>query len=233
MLKEPSARRWFEVAATSLVAIAAIAVIVRSVTAPRGFSGSGDATGLIEPLRIEIGASPTLGNRSAAVGLVVFSDFECPFCREFALTTLPTLKRQFIDTGQVLLVFKHFPLVAIHPDARRASELAACAGSNESFWLTHDWLFQPSTSIVALRLETIAASVPVNVKTVEKCLELNGGALVEDDIVAGKMLGVRSTPEVLIGAKSGEVITATRRLRGLQHIEVFGDVIVAVAAAGR
>src|SRR6266849_2191958 len=67
-----------------------------------------------EPLSLE--GAPILGSASARVVIVEFSDFECPFCAKFVSETLPSLKHKYIDTGLVMLAFRHFPL-PIHPHA--------------------------------------------------------------------------------------------------------------------
>lgn len=51
------------------------------------------------------------GNRDAKVVVIEFSDFQCPFCRKHSLETQPVLDEQFVDTDQVMWVFKHFPAI--------------------------------------------------------------------------------------------------------------------------
>lgn len=59
--------------------------------------------------------APTIGSKAAQVGIIEFSDFECPFCRRFAVETYPAIKEAYIDTGLVRLAFHHLPLERIHP----------------------------------------------------------------------------------------------------------------------
>src|SRR5687768_14077778 len=106
----------------------------------------------VPPTTIDFGQSPTMGAASAKVGIVVFSDFECPFCKVFALKVLPDLKRQYIDSGRVRLVFKHFPLDSIHADARRAAALTACL-KEPDFWRAHDMSFQSLGGLAAITSE--------------------------------------------------------------------------------
>lgn len=97
--------------------------------------------GAFDPKKKEITINPTdpvKGNKDAKVTLVVFSDFECPFCVRF----YPTVK-QIEDTykDSVRVVFKQFPLTQIHPNAQSAAEASLCANEQGKFWEYHDKLF--------------------------------------------------------------------------------------------
>src|SRR5207247_4964623 len=69
-------------------------------------------------------------------------DFQCPYCRQFALTVFPTLEREFVHTGKVRFVYVNFPLTAIHRHAVAAAAVAMCAARQNRFWPVHDLLFQ-------------------------------------------------------------------------------------------
>ncbi|MCB0131173.1 MAG: thioredoxin domain-containing protein [Caldilineaceae bacterium] len=81
-----------------------------------------------------------IGNPDAAVVVVEYSDFQCPFCQRHAETTQPILDEQFVDTDQVMWVFKHFPLT-IHPQAPAAGAAAECAAEQGEFWAMKERLF--------------------------------------------------------------------------------------------
>ncbi len=87
---------------------------------------------------IEIEGWPSLGNIDAPVTIVEYSDFACPFCGRFFEETLPLIKENYIDTGQVRYVYKDFPVVG----GDRAAEAAHCADEQGSFWEYHDLLFE-------------------------------------------------------------------------------------------
>lgn len=80
------------------------------------------------------------GDPNAEVVVIEFSDLQCPFCRRHTTQTQPILDEQFVDTGDVLWVFKHFPL-SIHPQAPAAGVAAECAANQEKFWEMHEILF--------------------------------------------------------------------------------------------
>lgn len=81
------------------------------------------------------------GDPAAPLVVVEFSDFECPFCGVHTLETQPTVDATFVDTGQVMWVYKHLPL-PMHPSARNAAVAAECAGDQGQFWEMHDLLFE-------------------------------------------------------------------------------------------
>src|SRR3989441_5343555 len=62
------------------------------------------------PVRTSVADAPVLGRADAPVTLVEFSDYQCPFCQRFFATTLPALKKDYVDTGKVRYVFRDFPL---------------------------------------------------------------------------------------------------------------------------
>jgi protein-disulfide isomerase len=81
------------------------------------------------------------GNPDAEVVVIEFSDFQCPFCRRHTQDTQPILDEKFVDTDQILWVFKHFPL-PIHPQAPAAGVAAECAANQDNFWEMHELLFE-------------------------------------------------------------------------------------------
>ncbi|MGD8977169.1 MAG: thioredoxin domain-containing protein, partial [Gammaproteobacteria bacterium] len=83
---------------------------------------------------------PALGAADAPVVIVVFSDYQCTFCKAFFVERLPEIKRDFIDTGKVRLVSRDFPLTR-HPRARPAAMAAACADRQDRYWDMHEILF--------------------------------------------------------------------------------------------
>ena len=70
------------------------------------------------------------------------SDFQCPYCREFTLTTLPVLDREYVETGKVRFVYVNLPLTNLHANAAAAGAVALCAARLHRFWPMHDLLFR-------------------------------------------------------------------------------------------
>lgn len=113
------------------------------------------------------------GDPGAPLVVVEISDFQCPFCRRHALETQPALDEIYVDTGQVMWVFKNLPL-ANHPQAPAAATAAECAGEQGEFWAMHDllfeaveeWAVEPPDSA----LESLAAELGLNRSAFSSCL---------------------------------------------------------------
>lgn len=88
------------------------------------------------------GTSRSRGSASAPIKVYEMSDFQCPFCRQHAMETMPTLEREYIATGKVQWFFINFPIPDLHRNAIPAAELALCAARAGKFWDAHHLLFQ-------------------------------------------------------------------------------------------
>lgn len=87
----------------------------------------------------------SLGPADAPFVVREFSDFQCPYCANFAREALPPLKERLLARGDVRFEFHHFPLRSIHPNAFPAAEAAECvtaANDPDAFWTFHDALFE-------------------------------------------------------------------------------------------
>lgn len=143
------------------------------------------------------------GNTDAEVVVVEFSDFQCPYCRRHATETQPILDEEFVDTGDVLWVYKHFPL-NIHPQAPAAGVAAECAAEQGQFWEMFELLFAET--------ETWAQTDP-NPGLMEVAAQLDGldqdafAACLEDpamadrvtsDMIDGAPVVLRGTPTFVV-----------------------------------
>ena len=157
---------------------------------------------------------PALGDASAAVTLVEFSDFQCPFCAR----VMPTLKRVKETYGdRVRIVWKDFPLTAIHPQAFGAAQAGHCAQEQGKFWEYHDRLFANQQALQPDFLKTYAADAGLDATAFSACLDTAKYAnLVQAQMDVGAGLGVSSTPTVFING---------RLLSGAQPYEVFTAII--------
>ena len=169
---------------------------------------------LLEPPRAVVGTSdaPARGPADAPVTIVVFSDFQCPFCRAVAAT----LRRvETVYAGRVRVVFRDFPL-GMHPDAPKAAEAARCAGDQGRFWAMHDALFSRA-GVTAADLRQHAGAIGLDLEQFAACLERGDHAAAwRADRAAGQRLGVTATPTLFVNG---------RLLAGAQPFEAFAAVI--------
>lgn len=101
-------------------------------------AGTADTT---TKVTVDKGHLPALGNTDAKITIVEFSDFQCPFCRQFWTQTLPQIKKDYIDTGKAVLYYRQFPLDTIHPLAVPFANASECANEQGKFWQMHDKMF--------------------------------------------------------------------------------------------
>ena len=144
------------------------------------------------------------GAPGAPVTVYEMADFQCPACRLFAVTVLPTLEREFIQTGKVRWVFINLPLTSIHPNAMAAAELAVCAARQGRFWETHDALYQRQAEWAKVGqpralLVSLAQRAGVDRTKLLACLD-EGSARgeVELDAQRAQRAGAQSTPSFYI-----------------------------------
>ena len=81
----------------------------------------------------------TLGNPQAKVALVLYEDFQCPFCGRFFGDSEKSIRDTYVTNGSVQLVYRDFAFLG--PESIKASEAARCAGDQGKFWQYHDYLF--------------------------------------------------------------------------------------------
>lgn len=146
------------------------------------------------------------GNPDAAVKLVEFSDFQCPYCLRHIQETSPQIDATYVATGQVLHVFRHFPLTQIHPNALPAAKASYCAGqqSPDLFWQIHDWLFAnqatwSAAQDAAAQFRTQALALNVDAARYDTCVaDAATEARIQVDLQEGAALGVSGTPGFFI-----------------------------------
>lgn len=179
---------------------------------------------------VSIDGAPILGDRNARVGLILFSEFECPFCGQSAREVLPDIERQYLRTGKVFLAWRHYPL-SIHEYAKKAAEAAECAGRQGKFWEYHDWAFQHQKALDEPNLRAAAKDLRLDLATFGTCLEGQASAKVQADRDLGKSLSVNATPTWFIGLVQPDgKLKLTNRLSGAQPFTDFQIVIDKVIA---
>jgi protein-disulfide isomerase len=86
-------------------------------------------------------ATRSKGSPTAPITVYEMSDFQCPYCRSFALETFRALEQEYISPGKVRWVFVNFPLTSVHANAVAAAGTALCAAQQDAFWPVHDLLY--------------------------------------------------------------------------------------------
>jgi len=155
----------------------------------------------LEPLRAQIATDgfPTQGPANAAVTIVEFSDFECPYCGGL-FPTLKQVEKNYPDT--VRIVYRQFPLANIHPHAQKAAEASLCAADQNKFWEFHDSMFGNQRELSVPDLKQRATDLKLDSAAFNQCLDSGKkAAVIQVDIDAGARAGVSGTPALFINGR--------------------------------
>lgn len=163
---------------------------------------------------------PSFGAENAAVTIVAFSDYECPFCKQAE----PAVK-QIVEAypGKVRVVYREFPLPN-HRHAQKASEAALCAGDQGKYWQMNEKLFANQHALEVAQLKEYARAVGLDQAAFDKCLDGSSKAAeIDASIKAGDEAGVSGTPSFFING---------RPLSGAASFDRFKEIIDAELASG-
>ncbi len=148
--------------------------------------------------RVPVDARPQVGPDDALVTLVIFSDFQCPFCAKVN-ATIDRLKTTY--AGDLRVLFRQRPLPS-HPKARDGSAAALAAGRQGKFWEMHDRLFAKPTAMDKTSFMAHATELGLDTAMFELDLEAADIAqMIKDDETLANHLGVRGTPAFFINGR--------------------------------
>ncbi|HEM61518.1 MAG TPA: DsbA family protein, partial [Chloroflexi bacterium] len=142
------------------------------------------------------------GSPDAPVTIIEYSEYLCPYCRLFALDTLPRIEEEYIDTGKVKFIFRDFP---VHGQGAVAMAMVAeCSGDQGQFWEMHKLLFEraeewSASEELLTTLQGYADELGLDQETFTTCLE-EGTPFegIKEDYNLGVQDGVTGTPSFLI-----------------------------------
>ena len=161
------------------------------------------AQSLLEPQRVAVDTKgPVRGKADAKITVVVFADFQCPYCAQTA-PTIDQLQKAYPD--DVKVVFKHYPL-DFHEHAMPAAEAAVCADEQGKFWELHDKFFAREVDLETGAAKTFLQTLPgFDGAKFDQCISSGHGREVAgQDLAAGIKAGVDGTPAFFInGVKVG------------------------------
>ena len=208
--RRPSIKTLLDVIATVALTVAAGVVIWTQLAADGRSSAASGRSIPIPDVPLAMDGTAVKGLSGAPVGLIGFSDFQCPYCGRFAREVLPELERDYVRTGKLQVVFRHLPLER-HAAALPAAAAVECAGQQGKFWDLHDRLFAAEAQTLTVdQIQRLAESAGVAVPEFDACLANGTPARVLDDVELARGLGVTSTPTFFVGSilPSGELSVA-------------------------
>ncbi len=168
-----------------------------------------------ERYKVELrGDEPQMGPADALVTVVIFSDFQCPYCAKAA----PPLKDAFDDyASDVRLIFKHYPLPG-HQKAVPAAQAAFAAHKQGKFWEMHDWLFEHKSSVDGIQDQARALGLDVERFEADRKSDA-ANAAIDSDTLAGGRVGCTGTPYFLVNGHPYSGLRSAKQWRDIFEYE--------------
>ena len=158
------------------------------------------------------------GDSSAKVWLVIVSDFQCPYCRQWHDDVFATVVRDYVDTKKLRVAYVNLPL-QIHANAIPSAQAAMCASVQGRFWEMHDALFRTQARWSGMAnpqplFDSLATSVGVEAAPFRSCVESKATQpMIEADARRVSDAGVEATPTFFIGDERIEGAVPLAELR--------------------
>jgi len=182
-----------------------------------------------DPLLVAADRGRIAGDSTARTWVVMASDFQCPFCKQWHAETYRTLVNEYVRTGKIRLAYINYPL-GQHQNAVPMANAAMCASAQGKFWEFHDAIFETQQRWAPMPnprpvIDSIAGTVGVNIPAWTQCYESDRMLpLIFADRDRASKGGVGSTPTFLIGDQT---------LAGAQPIDSMRPLIdAAIAKSG-
>lgn len=172
------------------------------------------------------------GSERAPIWIVMISDFQCPYCKEWHDSTLTSVRREYVATGKARLAYLNLPLQG-HRHAVVMAKASMCASSQQKFWEYADAMFSKQKIVgnlvdVGPLLVTLADSIKLDTAAFSHCMRSNAVTpLVQSDLRQAAQAKITATPSFFVG----QFI-----LQGAVPIKAFRmavDSALVIAAKGR
>lgn len=193
-----------------LIGVVALAGIAALGYALRGSGKAATEAVLVQGMEdpstlIAMAEGITVGDPNAPVTLIVFSDYQCPGCAQFASRVKPILEANEVEAGKLKMVYYDLPLSSIHQHSFLAARAARCSGEQGKYWEYHEQLFSNQNAWAYQRTAPLkefkgySAAIGLNETAFAQCLESDRFAdTVTANALLAKGLGVNGTPTVII-----------------------------------
>lgn len=171
----------------------------------------------------------TLGDPKAKVTVVEFADLQCPFCKEYALQTLPRIVQDYVRDGKAKLKFRTMSFLG--PDSVSAGKIAAGAAVQDKLWNFVDLFYfnqGPENSGYATEdfMRKLASAVPgLDYDKAASDGEVRGPAALQAANTLANRYGVTGTPTLVVGPTGGKL----EKVEGFTYDAVKGAIDKALA----
>ena len=154
--------------------------------------------------KLDLQGFEMLGDKNAPLTIVEFTDYQCPFCQRFHLTSFPELKKNYIDTGKVRFYSRDLPL-DFHANALRAAQAARCANDQGQYWKLREVMSANPERLEMGNLLGYAADLKMDLAKFRTCVESEKyKTAVQTDALEAMKIGASGTPTFVVGKSSPE-----------------------------
>jgi protein-disulfide isomerase len=158
-------------------------------------------TSATPPARVDPLAGRAFGSKTAPVTIEIYSDFQCPQCRNLYQSTTQKVMDNYVNTGKVYLVHRDLPL-PMHAHSREAAQYAAAAARVGKFEKVEEALFRKQDTwekdgnIDGVVAAVVTPAEMVKIRQMVKSGQLDAG--IESDVSRGKMFEINQTPTMIV-----------------------------------
>lgn len=151
-----------------------------------------------------------MGDPDAPVLVESWVDFQCPACQSFSQQIEPQVIQNYVATGKVRYVFRHYPFIddrSASKESDQAANASMCAADQGRFWDYHDMLFanwdgENEGAFNDNRLIAFAERLGLDMDSFRSCFEANSHKdQINADFQAGQKVGVTGTPSVFVNGQ--------------------------------
>lgn len=182
----------------------AIRMLLERLTTPQQ---QGQAAAQPATARVTNLTGYSMGKADAPLTMVEFTDLQCPFCRQFVLTSFDEIKRNWIDTGKLRYVTRDFPIADLHAQAVPAARAARCAGAQGKFWEMRMALLRNANLLSSAYIAATAADLKLDAKVFAACsTSTRFDGEIQADMQEGTRINVAGTPTFVMGRTTASAI---------------------------
>lgn len=173
----------------------------------------------------------SMGNDSAPLVMVEYTDYQCPFCQQFHNTAWDQIKKNYIDTGKVRFINRDFPL-DFHENAKRAAVAAHCGAEQGKFWELRHVMHVNADKLQPDKLVGYAKDLGLDVAKFSTCVLADKYKEdVEKSYAEGLAAGVSGTPSFILGRVENGKLQGVR-IVGAMPYNAFDSKIQEMLAQG-
>lgn len=172
-----------------------------------------------------------IGKPDAPLTMIEYADLQCPFCRQYHITSYEQIKKEWIDTGKLRYVVRDLPIESIHPQAMPAARATRCAAEQGKLWEMRHSILVNNARLTGESFATFAKDLKLNVAAFDKCYADAGKFKTEisKDMSEAAAVGISATPSFVIGRTTGGPMDGVRVI-GAQPYAAFDAKLKELAA---